>query len=233
MKSKAPLVWPHPAPTFQSGYFRVLPCCLCAPPDVDSGYYTVKFDSLLLKEAVVEGDSILPPLRTDPAGSSDSDGSDADDPNMLGMAATTQEAPGWQGPHCGQYKDTLPGRQWCVMDLGHVQRPTDIEAVVPRKPRGGDGIQEGTASCRARGPVSWMKDRLSVSSLPRGGVPTWGLLAALSALMEGRTALHKGTGSVEEVPSCDRVVKWLSSAFCLCHMPWAGCWGCWGLVVQS
>ncbi|XP_068006360.1 zinc finger CCCH-type with G patch domain-containing protein [Melanerpes formicivorus] len=31
--------------------------------DVDSGYYTVQFDSLLLKEAVVEADSILPPLR--------------------------------------------------------------------------------------------------------------------------------------------------------------------------
>uniref|UniRef100_A0A7N5KQL9 Zinc finger CCCH-type with G patch domain-containing protein n=1 Tax=Ailuropoda melanoleuca TaxID=9646 RepID=A0A7N5KQL9_AILME len=49
--------------------------------DVDNGYYTVKFDSLLLKEAVVEGDSILPPLRTDPSGSSDSDGGDADDPS--------------------------------------------------------------------------------------------------------------------------------------------------------
>ncbi|XP_046924441.1 zinc finger CCCH-type with G patch domain-containing protein isoform X2 [Lynx rufus] len=49
--------------------------------DVDSGYYTVKFDSLLLKEAVVEGDSILPPLRTDPTGSSDSDSGDADDPS--------------------------------------------------------------------------------------------------------------------------------------------------------
>lgn len=89
-KSKAPLVLAHPAPTFQSSCFHVLPCCLCAPPDVDSGYYTVKFDSLLLKEAVVEGDSILPPLRTEPAGSSDSDGSDADDPSYArGMAAAT------------------------------------------------------------------------------------------------------------------------------------------------
>ncbi|KAM5246527.1 zinc finger CCCH-type with G patch domain-containing protein isoform 3-T3 [Ctenodactylus gundi] len=41
--------------------------------DVDNGYYTVKFDSLLIKEAVVEGDSILPPLRTETAESSDSD----------------------------------------------------------------------------------------------------------------------------------------------------------------
>ncbi|XP_037667200.1 zinc finger CCCH-type with G patch domain-containing protein [Choloepus didactylus] len=47
--------------------------------DVDSGCYTVKFDSLLLKEAVVEGDSVLPPLRTEAAELSDSDSSDADD----------------------------------------------------------------------------------------------------------------------------------------------------------
>ncbi|VTJ56730.1 Hypothetical predicted protein [Marmota monax] len=47
--------------------------------DVDNGYYTVKFDSLLLKEAVVEGDSILPPLRTEAAESSDSDSGDAVD----------------------------------------------------------------------------------------------------------------------------------------------------------
>uniref|UniRef100_H0VR01 Zinc finger CCCH-type with G patch domain-containing protein n=1 Tax=Cavia porcellus TaxID=10141 RepID=H0VR01_CAVPO len=44
--------------------------------DVDNGYYTVKFDSLLLKEAVVEGDSILPPLRREAEESSDSDSSD-------------------------------------------------------------------------------------------------------------------------------------------------------------
>lgn len=89
-RARPPWSWPHPAPTFQNGYFHALPCCLCAPPDVDSGYYTVKFDSLLLKEAMVEGDSILPPLRTEPAGSSDSDGSDADDPSYArGMAAAT------------------------------------------------------------------------------------------------------------------------------------------------
>ncbi|KAJ1076728.1 hypothetical protein K5549_010046 [Capra hircus] len=63
--------------------------------DVDSGYYTVKFDSLLLKEAVVEGDSILPPLRTDPAGSSDSDGSDADDPSATCPGQGAGDAGGW------------------------------------------------------------------------------------------------------------------------------------------
>ncbi|NXP47674.1 ZGPAT protein, partial [Heliornis fulica] len=44
--------------------------------DIDSGYYTVKFDSLLLKEAVVEGDSIIPPLRSEDAAESDEDSVD-------------------------------------------------------------------------------------------------------------------------------------------------------------
>ncbi|XP_015502648.1 zinc finger CCCH-type with G patch domain-containing protein [Parus major] len=48
--------------------------------DVDSGYYTVKFDSLLLKEAVVEGDSVIPPLRSeDAAESGESDEDSVDD----------------------------------------------------------------------------------------------------------------------------------------------------------
>ncbi|NXX75470.1 ZGPAT protein, partial [Urocolius indicus] len=48
--------------------------------DVDSGYYTVKFDSLLLKEAAVEADSIIPPLRAeDRAQSEDSDADSVDD----------------------------------------------------------------------------------------------------------------------------------------------------------
>lgn len=54
-------------------------CTLCLPSDVDSGFYAVKFDSLLLKEAAVEGDSILPPLRTETTESSDSDDGDAGD----------------------------------------------------------------------------------------------------------------------------------------------------------
>uniref|UniRef100_A0A8C6VAX5 Zinc finger CCCH-type with G patch domain-containing protein n=1 Tax=Naja naja TaxID=35670 RepID=A0A8C6VAX5_NAJNA len=41
--------------------------------DIDSGYYTVKFDSLLLKEAVVEGDGIIPPLRSEETSSSSSE----------------------------------------------------------------------------------------------------------------------------------------------------------------
>ncbi|NWR79965.1 ZGPAT protein, partial [Centropus unirufus] len=40
--------------------------------DIDSGYYTVRFDSLLLKEAVVEADSVIPPLRDDVESDEDS-----------------------------------------------------------------------------------------------------------------------------------------------------------------
>ncbi|XP_063003287.1 zinc finger CCCH-type with G patch domain-containing protein [Elgaria multicarinata webbii] len=47
--------------------------------DIDSGYYTVKFDSLLLKEAVVEGDGIMPPLRVEESSSSESEGDEVDD----------------------------------------------------------------------------------------------------------------------------------------------------------
>ncbi|NXA69185.1 ZGPAT protein, partial [Mohoua ochrocephala] len=52
--------------------------------DVDSGYYTVKFDSLLLKEAVVEGDSVIPPLRSEDA--AESDESDRDSVDDSGYA---------------------------------------------------------------------------------------------------------------------------------------------------
>ncbi|XP_028668217.1 zinc finger CCCH-type with G patch domain-containing protein [Erpetoichthys calabaricus] len=41
--------------------------------DIDSGYYTVKFDSLLLKEAVVEADCIIPPLRKEDSSSEESE----------------------------------------------------------------------------------------------------------------------------------------------------------------
>ncbi|XP_034979175.2 zinc finger CCCH-type with G patch domain-containing protein [Zootoca vivipara] len=48
--------------------------------DIDSGYYTVKFDSLLLKEAVLEGDGIMPPLRgEESSSSSESEGDEVDD----------------------------------------------------------------------------------------------------------------------------------------------------------
>ncbi|XP_044208630.1 zinc finger CCCH-type with G patch domain-containing protein [Thunnus albacares] len=47
--------------------------------DIDSGFYTVKFDSLLMKDVVVEADCVIPPLREDDPLSSDSDLDDGDD----------------------------------------------------------------------------------------------------------------------------------------------------------
>uniref|UniRef100_A0A3P9D3Q8 Zinc finger CCCH-type with G patch domain-containing protein n=1 Tax=Maylandia zebra TaxID=106582 RepID=A0A3P9D3Q8_9CICH len=47
--------------------------------EIDSGFYTVKFDSLLLKDAVVEADGVIPPLREDDPLSSESDLDDIGD----------------------------------------------------------------------------------------------------------------------------------------------------------
>ncbi|NXF12036.1 ZGPAT protein, partial [Smithornis capensis] len=65
--------------------------------DVDSGYYTVKFDSLLLKEAVVEGDSVIPPLRSEDA--AESDESDEDNVDDSGYAKGVPENGEWT-PAC-------------------------------------------------------------------------------------------------------------------------------------
>ncbi|KAG8002892.1 Zinc finger CCCH-type with G patch domain-containing protein [Nibea albiflora] len=54
--------------------------------EIDSGYYTVKFDSLLQKDVVVEADCIIPPLREDDALSSDSDLDDTGDGDDMGYA---------------------------------------------------------------------------------------------------------------------------------------------------
>lgn len=47
--------------------------------DIDKGFYTVKFDSLLLKDAVVEADGIIPPMREDDPVTSDSEDDNEDD----------------------------------------------------------------------------------------------------------------------------------------------------------
>ncbi|XP_008289628.1 zinc finger CCCH-type with G patch domain-containing protein [Stegastes partitus] len=54
--------------------------------DIDSGFYTVKFDSLLLKDVVVEADCVIPPLREDDPLSSDSDLDDVVDGDAVGYA---------------------------------------------------------------------------------------------------------------------------------------------------
>ncbi|KAM3617982.1 uncharacterized protein V6R79_013612 [Siganus canaliculatus] len=60
--------------------------------DIDSGFYTVKFDSLLLKEAVFEADCIIPPLRDDDPLSSDSELDDTADGDDLGYAKVLDSA---------------------------------------------------------------------------------------------------------------------------------------------
>lgn len=92
--------------------------CLCPlPPDVDSGYYTVKFESLLLKEAVLEGDSVLPPLRAERAGSSDSDSGDEGDEGDASYAkgVATSRGPrsqrGGEGQAWQRSPWEAPGRQ--------------------------------------------------------------------------------------------------------------------------
>lgn len=57
--------------------------------EIDSGFYTVKFDSLLMKDAVVEADGVIPPLREDDPVSSDSD--DTVDEDDLGYAKGLSE----------------------------------------------------------------------------------------------------------------------------------------------
>lgn len=55
-------------------------------PDMDSGFYTVKFDSLLLKDAVIEADCIIPPLREDDELSSDSEPDDTGERDNVAYA---------------------------------------------------------------------------------------------------------------------------------------------------
>ncbi|XP_038138000.1 zinc finger CCCH-type with G patch domain-containing protein [Cyprinodon tularosa] len=61
--------------------------------DIDSGFYTVKFDSLLMKDAVVEADGIIPPLREDDPLSSDSDSDEAGDTDSVGYAKVLDSGP--------------------------------------------------------------------------------------------------------------------------------------------
>lgn len=58
----------------------------CPNLEIDSGFYTVKFDSLLLKDAVVEADCIIPPLREEDPLSSDSDLDDYGDRDDVAFA---------------------------------------------------------------------------------------------------------------------------------------------------
>lgn len=58
--------------------------------DIDNGYFTVKFDSLLQREIVVEGDGIMPVHRSDESSSSSS----SEDEGQLGFAKVLDAKPG-------------------------------------------------------------------------------------------------------------------------------------------
>ncbi|XP_040009556.1 zinc finger CCCH-type with G patch domain-containing protein [Xiphias gladius] len=60
--------------------------------EIDSGFYTVKFDSLLLKDAVFEADCVIPPLREDDPLSSDSDLDDTGDGDQVAYAKVMDPA---------------------------------------------------------------------------------------------------------------------------------------------
>uniref|UniRef100_W5LH26 Zinc finger CCCH-type with G patch domain-containing protein n=1 Tax=Astyanax mexicanus TaxID=7994 RepID=W5LH26_ASTMX len=60
--------------------------------EIEDGFYTVKFDSLLLKEAVLEADSVIPPLRPDESSSSSSDSEDDSEECETGYAKVFSSA---------------------------------------------------------------------------------------------------------------------------------------------
>lgn len=60
--------------------------------DIDNGFYTVKFDSVLLKDAVVEADGVIPPLREDDPLSSDSEDDPEDDAAYAKVLDSTEDS---------------------------------------------------------------------------------------------------------------------------------------------
>lgn len=65
--------------------------CFILNVEIDSGFYTVKFDSMLLKDVVVEADCVIPPLREDDPLSSDSDPDDTGDGEDVAYAKGVYE----------------------------------------------------------------------------------------------------------------------------------------------
>lgn len=74
--------------------------------DIDNSFYTVKFDSLLLKEAVLEADAIIQPLRESEDSSTDEDDEDEvedsgyaqvlADNEVVGSGPCSSEFAGWE-----------------------------------------------------------------------------------------------------------------------------------------
>ncbi|XP_040295038.1 zinc finger CCCH-type with G patch domain-containing protein isoform X2 [Bufo bufo] len=73
--------------------------------DIDDNFYTVKFDSVLLKDAVLEADAIIPPLRETDSSSSDDEDLGAEDSGYarvfldngeVGVTPCSSEFGGWE-----------------------------------------------------------------------------------------------------------------------------------------
>ncbi|XP_016057684.1 PREDICTED: zinc finger CCCH-type with G patch domain-containing protein [Miniopterus natalensis] len=175
--------------------------------DVDSGYYTVKFDSLLLKEAVLEGDSILPPMRPEPAVSSDSDSGDMDDssyarvvePSAADQGTCSSAFAGWE-VHTRGIGSRLLAKMGYEFGKG-LGRHSDgrvepIHAVV--LPRGksldqcAEILQKRTKGCKAG--TSRPLKRRGGGSGPRGRLPSRSVFDFLNEKLQGQApgALEAG-----------------------------------------
>ncbi|XP_056405332.1 zinc finger CCCH-type with G patch domain-containing protein [Hyla sarda] len=73
--------------------------------DIDDNFYTVKFDSLLLKDAVLEADAIIPPLRESNSSSSEDEDLEGEeesgyarvlDSGEVGVTPSSTEFAGWE-----------------------------------------------------------------------------------------------------------------------------------------
>ncbi|XP_018429187.1 PREDICTED: zinc finger CCCH-type with G patch domain-containing protein [Nanorana parkeri] len=70
--------------------------------DIDNSFYTVKFDSLLLKEAVLEADAIIPPLRESEDSLSDEDSEDGAEDSGFAQVLLDSEV-GTTGPCSSEF----------------------------------------------------------------------------------------------------------------------------------
>ncbi|XP_067856652.1 zinc finger CCCH-type with G patch domain-containing protein isoform X1 [Heptranchias perlo] len=82
--------------------------------DIDDGYFTVKFDSLLQKEIVVEGDGIMPVPRIDESSSSSS----SEDEGQLGYAKLLDENSAEKGDWTPACSSTFAGWEAHTRGMG-------------------------------------------------------------------------------------------------------------------
>ena len=107
-----------------------------------------------------------------------------------------------------------------MLDLGHVQRPTDAETIVPRKPwegmgcTGRDSFLQGTGTC-------WLDEGSAVSVWPppRGGGAHVGSVSRIVHTDGWEHCSPQGNRECGRGPSCDQVVE--TAGLCLLLVPHA------------